>query len=116
MYFIKGYAWVFIASAILWLTKVNQWPYIIGVSFFLQTLYVVTFSFVYKATKKEVVIPSLSLVTLQVFTFLTFLFVFIANHWSVYAVFWTLMVFFGTLIIQVLEQRNYLKSLEKPEE
>ena len=69
-----------------------------------------------KTNKKEVVIPSLSLVTLQVFTFLTFLFVFIANHWSVYAVFWTLTVFFGTLIIQVLEQRYYLKSLEKPEE
>jgi hypothetical protein len=116
MYFIKGYAWVIMASAILWLTNVNQSFYIFAVSFFLQTLYVITFVFVYKANKREVVIPSLSLVTLQVFTFLTFLFVFIANHWSVYAVFWTLMVFFGTLIIQVLEQRHYLKSLEKPEE
>ena len=51
----------------------------------------------------------------DVYTFLTFLFVFMANHWSLMPVLWTLIIFFGTLLIQVIEQSKYLKRLQKPQ-
>ena len=114
MYFIAGYAWALCVSGLLMLIGVAYPFHILTVSLFLQTLYTVTFSPVYKQQKMELIIPALSLITLQVFTFLTFLFVFMAKHWSLMPVLWTLIVFFGTLLIQVIEQSKYLKRLQKP--
>ena len=115
MYFIAGYAWALCGSCLLMLIGVSYPVYVLSISLFLQTLYAVTFMTVYKQQKLELIIPALSLITLQVFTFLTFLSVFMANHWSLMPVLWTLIIFFGTLLIQVIEQSRYLKRLQKPQ-
>lgn len=115
MYFVVGYAWAFGTSALLMLAGVSNAIYVMGVSLFLQALYTLMFANVYKQKKIDLIIPALSLVTLQVFTFLTFLFVFIAKHYPLLPVLWTLFIFFGTLFIQVIEQSKYLKRLQKPQ-
>jgi hypothetical protein len=116
MYFIAGYAWALCGSCLLMLIGVSFPIHVLSISLFLQTLYAVTFWPVYKQQKIEVIIPALSLITLQVFTFLTFLFFFMAKHWPLMPVLWTLIIFFGTLLIQVIEQSKYLKRLQKPQQ
>jgi phosphatidylglycerophosphate synthase len=87
---------------------------VLTLNLLLQSFYFISFLRVFTRKKREIIIPALSLVTLQVFTFLTVLFVFMAKNWSVKPVLWALVVFFITLFIQVLEQSRYLKRLDKP--
>jgi hypothetical protein len=114
MYFVMGYVWVFSVSSMLALIGREEVKTVLTLNLLLQSFYFISFLRVFTRKKREIIIPALSLVTLQVFTFLTVLFVFMAKNWSVKPVLWALVVFFITLFIQVLEQSRYLKRLDKP--
>lgn len=109
-----GYVWVFSVSSMLALIGREEVKTVLTLNLLLQSFYFISFLRVFTRKKREIIIPALSLVTLQVFTFLTVLFVFMAKNWSVKPVLWALVVFFITLFIQVLEQSRYLKRLDKP--
>jgi O-antigen/teichoic acid export membrane protein len=114
MYFVTGYVWVFSVSSMLALIGREEVKTVLTLNLLLQSFYFISFLRVFTQKKREIIIPALSLVTLQVFTFLTVLFVFMAKNWSVKPVLWALVVFFITLFIQILEQSRYLKRLDKP--
>jgi len=114
MYFVTGYVWVFSVSSMLALIGREEVKTVLTLNLLLQSFYFISFLRVFTRKKREIIIPALSLVTLQVFTFLTVLFVFMAKNWSVKPVLWALVVFFITLFIQILEQSRYLKRLDKP--
>lgn len=114
MYFVMGYVWVFSVSSMLALIGREEVKTVLTLNLLLQSFYLISFLRVFTRKKREIIIPALSLVTLQVFTFLTVLFVFMARNWSVKPVLWALLVFFITLFIQILEQSRYLKRLDKP--
>ena len=114
MYFVMGYVWVFSVSSMLALIGREEVKTVLTLNLLLQSFYFISFLRVFTRKKREIIIPALSLVTLQVFTFLTVLFVFMAKNWSVKPVLWALVVFFITLFIQILEQSRYLKRLDKP--
>lgn len=114
MYFVVGYVWVLSISSILALIGIEEYKMVLPVNLMLQSSYLISFFRVYKLKKLEIIIPALALVTIQVFTFLTLLFVVVSNNWAVKPVLYALVVFFITLIIQVIEQSRYLKRLEKP--
>ena len=115
MYFVMGYVWVFSVSSMLALIGREEVKTVLTLNLLLQSFYLISFLRVFTRKKREIIIPALSLVTLQVFTFLTVLFVFMARNWSVKPVLWALLVFFITLFIQILEQSRYLKRLDKPQ-
>ncbi len=114
MYFVVGYVWVLSISSILALIGIGEYKIVLPINLMLQSSYLITFLRVYKLKKREIIIPALALVTIQVFTFLTVLFVVISNDWAVKPMLYVLIVFFITLFIQVIEQIRYLKRLEKP--
>jgi hypothetical protein len=116
MYFISGYIWVILTSVVAFIVMPGEAIQVTLVSFFLQSLYLLTNVRGYRKKQQELVVPVLTLITLQMVTFLIYLLVCISKHWSVYPVFWTLLIFFGTLTIQVFEQRKYLKRLEQAQE
>ena len=116
MYFVMGYVWVFSVSSMLALIGREEVKTVLTLNLLLQSFYLISFLRVFTRKKREIIIPALSLVTLQVFTFLTALFVFMARNWSVKHVLWALVVFFITLFIQILEQSRYLKRLDKPQQ
>lgn len=116
MYFVMGYVWVFSVSIMLALIGREEVKTVLTLNLLLQSFYLISFLRVFTRKKREIIIPALSLVTLQVFTFLTVLFVFMARNWSVKPVLWALVVFFITLFIQILEQSRYLKRLDKPQQ
>ena len=116
MYFILGYLWVILAALVAFTFVPDAAIQVFLVSFFLQSLYPLTCLKAFKKRQKELVVPVLTLIALQMFTFLIYLFICISKHWSVYPVFWTLLVFFGSLTIQVFEQRKYLKRLEQAQD
>ncbi len=111
-----GYVWVFSVSIMLALIGREEVKTVLTLNLLLQSFYLISFLRVFTRKKREIIIPALSLVTLQVFTFLTVLFVFMARNWSVKPVLWALVVFFITLFIQILEQSRYLKRLDKPQQ
>ena len=116
MYFVMGYVWVFSVSIMLALIGREEVKTVLTLNLLLQSFYLISFLRVFTRKKREIIIPALSLVTLQVFIFLTALFVFMARNWSVKPVLWALVVFFITLFIQILEQSRYLKRLDKPQQ
>jgi hypothetical protein len=116
MYFVMGYVWVLSISSMLALIGREEFKTVLTVNMLLQSFYLISFLRVFTHKKREIIIPALSLMTLQVFSFLTLLFVFLARNWSVKPVLWTLLVFLITLSIQILEQSRYLKRLDKPEQ
>ena len=116
MFFVLGYLWVILAALVAFIVVPDDAIQVSIVSIFLQSLYPLTCIKAYKKKQQEIVVPALTLISLQMFTFLIYLFVCISKHWSVYPVSWTLLIFFGTLTIQVFEQRNYLKRLEQAQD
>lgn len=116
--FIIGFCWVLLASIVLWASFSDVGIFITSLSLNggLYGVYVLLFYKPFRKKSRDILQPSLLLITLQMLIFLLVAGVFWYGKLPIIPLFWALLVFMGVLAIQVWEQITFLKSVEKSQE
>lgn len=116
MRFVIGCIWTLISSALLGFAF-HDYFFFYTVSVFINLsmnlAYFLVFYVPYKRKQRDIVPQILGLISLQILIFLFVVLVFWYYDWPFIILFWTVIIFLGVLFIQVVEQINYLQSVEK---
>ena len=113
MNFVWGYFWVIISSGAAWYFNFDHIVPFLFMGAVFQSIYLLSFYKNYKLHKPDVIASILTGTTLQILSFLIFLFLCFQFNWSDQTVLTALFICLGVLTIQIFEQIRYLKSLEK---
>ena len=111
--FIVGFCWIMLTTSILgvFYQNLTLGLTVLGINAALQGMYLLLFRKAYREKRREIVQPSLLLITLQLLSFFVTVGVFWYWKLSFLTLFWAMLVFFGVLAWQVREQILFLKTL-----
>jgi hypothetical protein len=113
--FIIGVCWILLTSLVLWASFSQAGIFVTSLSLNggLYGVYVLLFYKPFRQKSRDILQPSLLLITLQMLIFLLVAGVFWYGKLPIIPLFWALLVFIGVLVIQAWEQITFLKSIEK---
>ncbi|MBM3164697.1 MAG: hypothetical protein FJZ80_04470 [Bacteroidetes bacterium] len=116
--FISGFCWIAGCCTALWyyFDDVFLGLTAFGVNASLYAIYLLLFIKPYRENNSDILKPSLLLITLQLLVFFIATGVFWYWEFPFARLLGAVMVFFGLLVLQVLEQIAFLKSVEKSQE